>query len=117
MTIVVHDLLEHLLAGSDLSEQQALELFQMVMTGGVDDAMLSAILICLRLKGETTSEITGAIRAMRALMTPVHTKKQNLIDTLLKYNAVVCDVITTYYFLVNATSTSGGGKVACQNLP
>ena len=81
MTIVVHDLLEHLLAGRDLSEQQALELFQMVMTGGVDDAMLSAILICLRLKGETTSEITGAIRAMRALMTPVHTKKQSLIDT------------------------------------
>lgn len=81
MTIMVHDVLEQLLEGSDLTEELSNELFHLVMTGGVDDAVLSALLIAMRLKGETTSEITGAIRAMRSLMTNVMPQSMDLIDT------------------------------------
>jgi len=41
----------------------------------------SALLIALRMKGETAGEITGAAQAMRERVTPLDVDRGNLIDT------------------------------------
>jgi len=59
-------LLNRLLAGEDL-EPEAMEAFiGAVMDGGVEDAVIAAVLVALRAKTETGVEIAAAARAMRA---------------------------------------------------
>lgn len=57
--------LEALCAGENLSLTQAHELFTAVMRGEVSEARLSALLVALKIKGESPDEIAGAARAMR----------------------------------------------------
>ncbi len=54
--------------GNNLSKDEATRLFQIIMTGGATPAHIAAILMGLRLKGETVDEITGATITMRAKM-------------------------------------------------
>ena len=60
-------LLEHVLNGRDLDEQQACELMQQFAAGDLDPAFAGALLAGLRAKGETAGEIRGFARAMREL--------------------------------------------------
>ena len=60
------DALERLLLGEDLAEAEAGTLFTALVEGRLDDPAIAAMLIALRIKGETTSELTGAARALRA---------------------------------------------------
>jgi anthranilate phosphoribosyltransferase len=53
-------------AGEDLSAGQAESLFGALVAGSLDDAQIAAMLVALRLKGETTHELIGAARALRA---------------------------------------------------
>jgi anthranilate phosphoribosyltransferase len=50
----------------NLSEDEASRAFQIVMLGGATPAQIAALLMGLRIKGETIEEITGAALAMRA---------------------------------------------------
>jgi len=53
-----------------------------LMTGQATDAQISAILIALRMKGETVTEITAAAKVMRELASGVEvTDKTHLVDT------------------------------------
>lgn len=54
--------------GETLSEAEAEAAFGAIMRGEFDDAQIAALLMALRLRGETTDEIRGAVRAMRAAM-------------------------------------------------
>ena len=60
-------LLEQLLDGRDLSEQQASELMHRLAEGDLPEALAGALLAGLRAKGETASEIRGFATAMREL--------------------------------------------------
>jgi anthranilate phosphoribosyltransferase len=52
------------------------------MLAGRADAMLTArLLLALRAKGESISELVGAALAMRRAMTPIKTTRTNLLDT------------------------------------
>ncbi|MCY2973571.1 MAG: anthranilate phosphoribosyltransferase [Planctomycetota bacterium] len=52
------------------------------MLAGRADAMLTArLLLALRAKGESVSELIGAALAMRRAMTPIKTSRTNLLDT------------------------------------
>lgn len=62
----VAPLLHRLYDGADLDAAQAEELFSALVAGELDDASVAAMLIALRLKGETADELTGAARALRA---------------------------------------------------
>jgi anthranilate phosphoribosyltransferase len=62
----VAPLLHRLYDGADLDAAQAEELFAALVAGELDDASVAAMLIALRLKGETADELTGAARALRA---------------------------------------------------
>ena len=57
----------HLQAG------QAESVMQQIMSGGATEAQIGAYLMALRMKGETTEEITGSARAMRAAASKVPT--------------------------------------------
>jgi anthranilate phosphoribosyltransferase len=60
-------LLDKLLSGNDLEEQQAYDLMQQFAAGDLDPAFAGALLAGLRAKGETAAEIRGFARAMREL--------------------------------------------------
>ncbi|MEW6613574.1 MAG: anthranilate phosphoribosyltransferase [Pseudomonadota bacterium] len=64
-----------------LSRREASEVFQLIMAGEATPAQIAALLIGLRLKGETVEEIVGAAQAMRAVATPVHVHLPHLVDT------------------------------------
>src|SRR5260370_24668737 len=65
----------------DLSAEQMAAVVGHIMDGEATPALISALLIALRMKGETVSEIVGAARAMRARMTPVASDCDVLLDT------------------------------------
>jgi anthranilate phosphoribosyltransferase len=60
------DALARLYAGQSLSEAEAETLFGALVEGRLAEPTIAAMLIALRLKGETAEELTGAARALRA---------------------------------------------------
>ncbi len=60
-------LLDDLLAGTDLSTEGADELLVALTKGDVEPAMAGAVLTALRAKGETSDEVRGFAQAMRRL--------------------------------------------------
>jgi anthranilate phosphoribosyltransferase len=65
----------------DLSHEQAGGVLAEIMAGNCDDPQIAAFLIALRTKGETVEEIAGLAATMRALATPVPTRREDLVDT------------------------------------
>src|SRR3954471_16471732 len=53
-------------AGHALSEAEAETAFDIIMTGNATPSQMGALLMALRVRGETVDEITGAARIMRA---------------------------------------------------
>ncbi len=67
--------------GHDLERTEMYEIFGEVMDGKATDVQKSALLIALRMKGETSDEITGAAMAMRERVTPLDVERDGLVDT------------------------------------
>jgi len=67
--------------GKHLDRDEMHEVFSAVMDGKTTDVQKSALLIALRMKGETADEITGAALAMRERVTPLDVDRENLVDT------------------------------------
>ncbi|MCK5447331.1 MAG: anthranilate phosphoribosyltransferase, partial [Gemmatimonadetes bacterium] len=61
------DILERLLDGGHLTEDEAAALLTALAEDRLPGAVAGAFLACLRLKRETPDEIRGFARAMRAL--------------------------------------------------
>ncbi len=55
----------------DLSAEEAETAMTIIMTGQATQAQIGAYLVALRMKGETVVEITGSVRAMRAVAVKV----------------------------------------------
>ena len=71
-------------ARQDLSERQAAAALQEILDGRSSPALIAALLVALRMKGETADEVTGFARAMRSSATsvrPAHTPREQLVDT------------------------------------
>ncbi len=76
------EVLNQLLNSQDLSHEVMLNVMRQVMAGELTPAQISAFLIALRMKGETTDEIAAAATVMRKLSTKVEiTNTQYLVDT------------------------------------
>jgi anthranilate phosphoribosyltransferase len=67
-------------AGESLSQAEAADAFETIMAGAATDAQIGALLLAMRLRGETVEEIAGAARAMRARALPVRAP-EGAIDT------------------------------------
>ncbi|WP_041523932.1 anthranilate phosphoribosyltransferase [Gilvimarinus agarilyticus] len=65
----------------DLSTEEMTVVMREVMTGAATDAQIGALLMGLRMKGETIDEITGAASVMRELASGVEIDAENLVDT------------------------------------
>ncbi|KPF72996.1 anthranilate phosphoribosyltransferase [Bosea sp. AAP35] len=57
--------------GASLSRDEARDAFDTILSGGVTNAQAAAFLMALRVRGETTEEISGAVGAMRGKMLTV----------------------------------------------
>ncbi|MGB2079206.1 MAG: anthranilate phosphoribosyltransferase [Vibrio sp.] len=66
----MHQLIEELYQGKDLSLEQSQELFEAIIQGQVDPLLLSAALTALKIKGETADEVSGAAKALLAHAAP-----------------------------------------------
>lgn len=73
--------LSNLLEGRDLSRAEARGAMDTVMRGEATPAQIGALLVALRLKGETAEEITGCAEAMRQHVIPVTPERRDLVDT------------------------------------
>jgi anthranilate phosphoribosyltransferase len=77
----LHDALAALAARRALSEAQAHAAFGAVMRGEATAAQIAALLMGLRVKGETAEEVAGAARALREAMLRVEAHGTHLVDT------------------------------------
>lgn len=64
-----------------LTEGEAHRAAAFIMKGEATGAQIAALLVALRMKGETEDEITGFARAMREAATPVKCRRDGLVDT------------------------------------
>jgi len=64
------DALALLYAGEALTRDQAQSLFEALVEGRLDEPAIAAMLVALRIRGETTDELIGAARALRAADAP-----------------------------------------------
>lgn len=75
------DALNRLLEGQDLSRDEVRDLFGRLMDGLLPDALKSALLVALRMKGESPPEIAGAATAMRERAVRIPHGVQGVVDT------------------------------------
>src|SRR5688572_24751435 len=58
-------------AGGDLTADEIAGVFGQIMDGAATPAQIGGLLVALRMKGETASELAGAARAMRQRALPL----------------------------------------------
>lgn len=78
----LHAAIRRLAAGESLTRDEAAAAFGVVMRGDGTPAQVSALLMGLRVKGETPEELAGVATALRQAMTELHTDApEMLVDT------------------------------------
>lgn len=75
------DALNRLLEGQDLTREEVHDLFGRLMDGLLPDAVKSALLVALRMKGESPLEIAGAASAMRERAVRIPHRVEGVVDT------------------------------------
>jgi anthranilate phosphoribosyltransferase len=78
---MISEAIKRAVEGQDLGREQMHEVFGAVMDGRASDVQKAALLVALRMKGETPEEITGAAMAMRERVTPLDVSRDDLVDT------------------------------------
>lgn len=78
---MIAEAIKRIVAGQSLGRDEMHTVFADVMDGRATEVQKSALLIALRMKGETAEEITGAALAMRERVTPLPGAFEGLIDT------------------------------------
>jgi anthranilate phosphoribosyltransferase len=73
--------IEKAIRGGSLTEPEAVEVMDLIMSGEATPAQIGAFLVALRMKGETIEEITGFARVMRARATRIACRAYPLVDT------------------------------------
>jgi len=102
--------LKQLAEGQSLSRDEMRAVMTEVMTGAATPAQIGALLMALRIRGETIDEIVGAAEVMRGLVTRVQVSQERLVDLVGTGGdgANLFNVSTAATFVVAAA----GGRVA-----
>jgi anthranilate phosphoribosyltransferase len=79
--MTVQEAIREVVDGRSLSEQQAAGVAREIMTGSATAAQVAALLVGLRVKGETVAEITGFVRAMRQGAARIPVAADDAVDT------------------------------------
>jgi len=78
----IREALSEVVGGKNLTAAEAMEVFDEIMSGKTTDGQIAALLIALRMKGETADEITGAATVMRQkAVRVIPASTEHLIDT------------------------------------
>lgn len=75
------DAIRKIVEGNHLSEREARETMEAIMSGKATDAQIAAFITALRMKGETVDEITGFVKVMRDKAERITSKDHNVLDT------------------------------------
>lgn len=79
---MIKELIKKLTEKENLKKDEVIYLFQEIMDGKLTDAQLGAVLIALKMKGETVEEISSAATVMKEKAIKVNVKdKSKLVDT------------------------------------
>ena len=78
---MIAEAIRSIIEGRSLGRDEMHQVFSEVMDGRATEVQKSALLIALRMKGETSDEITGAAMAMRERVTPLSGDFGRIIDT------------------------------------
>jgi len=70
-TKMIHEALDKLIQGEDLSRAEAQAAMEQILSGQASTEQIAALLIALRIKGETVDEVVGFALAMRRHATPI----------------------------------------------
>ncbi len=81
LTNMLEEFLSLAETNQDLSPDQMQQAITWMLAGMVPDEQIGQLLLALRKKGESVSELIGAVRAMRMMMTPIRTHRLGLLDT------------------------------------
>ena len=73
-------LVQQALSGQPLSQSQSSSFFTAVVSGEVTPVLLTALLVALKMRGETAAEIAGAAKALRQAALPFPGKIAGSID-------------------------------------
>ncbi|MDH4247138.1 MAG: anthranilate phosphoribosyltransferase [Deltaproteobacteria bacterium] len=74
------EVIRHVSAGKDLTQDQAAVVMEGIMTGEWTPAQIGAYLTALHMKGETKDEITGSAYVMREKAFHLEVKRRPLVD-------------------------------------
>lgn len=114
--------LEKLLNKQDLTAEEMGEVMNLLMTGQATEVQIAAILVALRMKGETVIEITAAAKVMRKLASGVEVvDKSHLVDTCGTggHGANTFNISTASAFVVAAAGASvakhGGRSISSKS--
>ena len=77
----LHAALGGLVAGRGLTRAEARDAFAVIMAGDATPVQIGALLIALRMRGESAEEIAGAAEAMRQCAVKVPVAVPHLVDT------------------------------------
>ncbi len=69
-----------IIEGKNLTQQEAYDAIDQIMSGKATDAQIAGLLIGLRVKGETVDEITGGARALAEKANRIHPKVPFCVD-------------------------------------
>ncbi len=78
---MIKEAIEILSQNTDLTGNQMQAVMEEIMTGRVDKAEIVSFLTNLNKQGETSEELTAAVRVMRRYATGVYTKHEVILDT------------------------------------
>ncbi|MBU0527700.1 anthranilate phosphoribosyltransferase [Candidatus Micrarchaeota archaeon] len=78
---MIMELLDKLIAKKDLSEDEASEVVASLIKQEISPVKATAILVALRMKGESEEEITGFAKEMRKSAVSIKPNISNLVDT------------------------------------
>ena len=76
---MIHEALEKIVAGEDLSRVEAEAAMEQILSGGATDAQIAGLLTALRMKGETVDELVGFATAMRRHASPIFSGNHSLV--------------------------------------
>ena len=76
----VSEVLGKLILKIDLSRLEMRSIIKKIMSGELSVAQVAAIIVALRIKGETVEEIVGAVEVMRELVTEVNLGDETIVD-------------------------------------
>jgi anthranilate phosphoribosyltransferase len=75
------DMLSQVVAGGDLSRREAARAMEAIMSGAASEAQIGALAAALKIKGETSEEITGFAQTMRDFAVKVSCGDREVFDT------------------------------------